>query len=201
MYMQILKTRGIRLKTGDYKEGVLPDATSSPFSTQPDGMPALVRVSHGENPDLDPVKVTRTRLEAVIFVDGHFVGPDSGHSFELMANRLNAEQELAGLVSAARNDPTKRDAWAAVYRIFNGRLAISRADRLKLALAADLQEAKTRKGDEAAYDVADRELSIPKLWRATAMSVRLRVALVAMRMVDISELCGEADEHFGIVME
>jgi hypothetical protein len=34
-----------------------------------------------------------------------------------MSSRLIAEQELVGLVSAARNDPTKREAaWAEVKR-------------------------------------------------------------------------------------
>lgn len=39
-------------------------------------------------------------------------------------------------------------------------------DGLKKSLAADLLNTQKNDGEEAAYDVADRELSIPKLWRA-----------------------------------
>lgn len=131
IHMQMLNTRGIRLQTGDYKEGILAGATSVPLSTEP-GMPSPPIISHGENPDVNPVPVIKATLEAVVSADGQFVGPASEQSedeFADMADRLIAEQELAALVSAARKDPTKREAAWADYRIFNSRLALSRADR------------------------------------------------------------------------
>ena len=51
----------------------------------------------------------RVVLDALIFADSQFVGPDMGQSFEVLANELIAEQELAQRVSAARNDPAKRE--------------------------------------------------------------------------------------------
>jgi hypothetical protein len=51
----------------------------------------------------------RVVLDALIFPDGQFVGPDMGQSFEELTKQLIAEQELAQRVSAARNDPAKRE--------------------------------------------------------------------------------------------
>jgi len=118
--------------------------------------------------------VVRVTLDAVLFADGQFVDPDTGHRFEAWANQLVAEQELAQLVAAARNDPSKREAaWAEVNRISQVPLVVGRGqaggsttDSLKKSLAADLLRTKKTDGEAAAYDVADRELSIPKLWRA-----------------------------------
>jgi hypothetical protein len=150
--------------------------------------PAPVRMAYG--PYVTPPTFVRVVLDAVVFADGQFVGPDQGHNFEGMANQLLAEQELAGLVSAARNDATKREAaWAEVTRLAcHGCEDPGGADLplqedlgkrpppqnrppefLEWAqepVARDLLFAKNRSGEDAAYDVADRELSIPKLWRA-----------------------------------
>jgi uncharacterized lipoprotein len=108
-----------------------------------------------------------------LFADGQFVGPDTGHRFEAWANQLVTEQELAQLVAGARNDPSKPEAaWAEVNRISQsprvvgrGQAGVSTTD-MKKALAADLLNAQKTDGEAAAYHVADRELSIPKLWRA-----------------------------------
>ena len=96
------------------------------------------------------------------------MGPDTGQSFEVLANQLIAEQELAQRVSAARNDPAKRETilaeltgWAQPCR--------GRPDGHQLSqmgLARDLFFAKNRAGEDAVFDVADREMAIPKLWRA-----------------------------------
>jgi hypothetical protein len=37
---------------------------------------------------------------------------------------------------------------------------------MKLVLAGDLLNTQKRDGEAAAYDVADREMAIPKLWKA-----------------------------------
>lgn len=71
--------------------------------------------------------VVRVILDAVLFADGQFVGPDTSHRFEAWANQLVAEQELAQLVAAARNDPSKRAAaWAEVNRISQSPLVAGR---------------------------------------------------------------------------
>lgn len=60
-------------------------------------------------------------LDAVVFADGEVVGPDTAHNFEQLSRRLAAEQEVAALVSAARNDPTKQTAaWAELDRLRTG---------------------------------------------------------------------------------
>ena len=78
----------------------------------------------GNGPRPDPPKpkiLTRASLDAVIFSDGEFVGADRGKSFDRLAEQFAAERELAALVSAARNDPTKREAaWAEVDRLRPG---------------------------------------------------------------------------------
>lgn len=87
----MLNARGIRLQT-DYREGILPDAFTRPLTCK-----LMLRTA--TQPGTAMVRAT---LEAVIFEDGHFVGPDSGKDFGEMATQLIAEQELAALVSAAR---------------------------------------------------------------------------------------------------
>jgi hypothetical protein len=156
-YRRNLKTRELRLN----------------LKNQSIESPAPVIRAYG--PNLTPPTFARVVLDVVVFADGQFVGPDQGHNFEGMANQLLAEQELAGLVSAARNDATKREAaWAEVTR-----LAQPLSQRLpppnrppeffewaQALVARDLMFAKNRSGEDAAYDVADREMAIPKLWRA-----------------------------------
>lgn len=117
-------------------------------------------------------------LDAVVFADGEFVGPDTAHNFEQLSRRLAAEQEVAALVSAARNDPTKQTAaWAELDRIRTGS---ARSDFDQFQLVVDLLNSRSRRGaadapddrevsasgDAAAYDMADKVLAIPKLWRS-----------------------------------
>jgi hypothetical protein len=110
-----------------------------------------------------------------VFADGQFVGPDEGHNFEGMANQVAAEQELAGLVSAARNDATKREAASAevtgLAQPLNKRPPPQNRppeflEWAQEVVARDLVLARNRAGEDAAYDMADREMAIPKLWRA-----------------------------------
>ena len=122
-----------------------------------------------------PPGTLRVVLDALIFPYGQFVGPDEGHNFEVLANQLIAEQELAQRVAAARKDAAKREAaWAEVTRLAQpyGELSLDRAELYELSdigqvqVARDLVFAKNRAGEDAVFDVADKELAIPKLWRA-----------------------------------
>jgi hypothetical protein len=116
----------------------------------------------------------RVVLDALIFSDGQVVGPDEGHNFEVLTKQLIVEQELAQLVSAARNDPAKRQA---ILAEVTGLAQPHRGPRphdpehrysqmVQEVLARDLVFVKNRAGEDAVFDVADRELAIPKLWRA-----------------------------------
>ena len=168
-----LKTRGLRLNnvpalglSRPLDAGIPPGGTESPLSHSP-GSAALVDTYPPPPPFVKAV------LDAVVFADGEFVGPDTGHNFEVLANQLIAEQELALRVSAARSDPTKREsAWAEVALIAHPQRPLPHVPGQELAemgqrvLASDLMFAKNRAGEAAGYDVADREMAIPKLWRA-----------------------------------
>jgi hypothetical protein len=170
-YRRNLKTRELRLNMKNLSAGIPPSGLDSPLSPPSSSgreFPSPPRVMT-QGVILDERTLVRVVLDGVVFADGHFVGPDQGHNFDDIANQIVAEQELAGLVSAARNDPTQREAaWVEVNRIFQNRQtpAYSRTDRLKLVLAADLLNTQKHDGEAAAYDVADREMAIPKLWRA-----------------------------------
>ena len=104
----------------------------------------------------------------VVFANGEVVGPDSGEHFADLANQVIAEQELAERVSAARRDPAQREAiWAEVNRLIQkGDAPQPEAERLQTSLARDLDFAKSHSGEGTAYDIADRETKIPKLWKA-----------------------------------
>ena len=125
-------------------------------------------------PPAPPVTV-RVVLDALIFADSQFVGPDMGQNFEVLTTQLIAEQELAQRVSAARNDPAKRETiLAEVTRLAQpprGPRPVHDPEHVlkqisQEVLARDLVFAKNRAGEAAVFDVADKELAIPKLWRA-----------------------------------
>jgi hypothetical protein len=116
-YRRNLKTRELRLNMKNLAAGIPPSGLESPLSPPSSG-PSSKRVMI-RGVILDERTLVTVVLDAVVFADGQFVGPDSGNGFEEMSSRVIAEQELAALVSAARNDPTKREAaWAEVNRIF-----------------------------------------------------------------------------------
>ena len=149
--------------------GIPPGGTESPMSPLPHS-PALNSPTTPimtNSPNLTPPTFTKVVLDTIVFADGQFVGPDSDNGFEEMSSWLIAEQELAALVSAARKDPAKRSAaWAEVNRIIQNRATPRDSDIMKLELAGDLLGIEKYDGEAAAYDVADREMAIPKLWRA-----------------------------------
>ena len=142
--------------------GIPPGGTENPLSADPGG-PAPVRV----HPPA-PKALSKVSLDLVVFANGEVVGPDSGNQFADMANQVIAEQELAERVSAARGDPAQREAiWAEVNRLIQkGDAPQPEAERLQTSLARDLDFAKSHSGEGTAYDIADRETKIPKLWKA-----------------------------------
>jgi hypothetical protein len=160
-YWRDLKTRGLRLDMKNLSAGIPPGGRESPLSAVPGG-PRPIRVRRGV-----PKTLSKVSLDVVVFANGEVVGPDSGNHFADMANQVIAEQELAERVSAARRDPTKREAiWAEINRLIqrsNG--PQPEAERLQTSLARDLDFAKNHSGEAAAFDIADREMAIPKLWR------------------------------------
>ena len=120
-----------------------------------------------------PLVTVRVALDALIFPDGEFVGPDMGHNFEVLANQLIVEQELAQRVSAARNDSAKRATILAevtgLAQPHRGRPYDPEQRYSQMAqetFARDLVFVKNRAGEDAVFDVADREMAMPKLWRA-----------------------------------
>ena len=161
-YWRDLKTRGLRLEMKNLSAGIPPGGTENPLSAVPGG-PAPVRV----HPAV-PKALSKVSLDLVVFANGEVVGPDSGNQFADMANQVIAEQELAERVSAARSDPAQREAiWAEVNRLIQkGDAPQSEAERLQTSLARDLDFAKSHSGEGTAYDIADREMKIPKLWKA-----------------------------------
>jgi hypothetical protein len=160
-YWRDLKTRGLRLHMKNLSAGIPPGGTESPLSAVP-GDPAPIRVRRAVQKTLSKVS-----LDVVVFSNGEVVGPDSGNNFADMANQVIAEQELAKRVSAARRDPTKREAiWAEVIRLIQrGNGPQPEAEQVQTSLARDLDFAKNHSGEAAAFDIADREMAIPKLWR------------------------------------
>ena len=161
-YWRDLKTRGLRLDMKNLSAGIPPGGTENPLSAVPGG-PAPVRVHPAA-----PKALSKVSLDLVVFANGEVVGPDSGNQFADMANQVIAEQELAERVSAARSDPAQREAiWAEVNRLIQkGDAPQPEAERLQTSLARDLDFAKSHAGEGTAYDIADREMKIPKLWKA-----------------------------------
>jgi hypothetical protein len=160
-YWRDLKTRGLRLDLKNLSAGIPPGGRESPLSAVPGGPPPI-RVRRGV-----PKTLSKVSLDVVVFANGEVVGPDSGNNFADMANQVIAEQELAVRVSAARRDPTKREGiWAEINRLIQrGSGPQPEAERLQTSLARDLDVAKNHSGQAAAFDIADREMAIPKLWR------------------------------------
>lgn len=109
-YRRNLNTRGLRLNVSALglrgRPGFL-DLPHDGVAIPPGGMvrleyPAVVTIfSRSQVASTQPVKVV---LDALIFAVSQFVGPDMGQRFEVLANQLIAEQELAQRVSAARNE-------------------------------------------------------------------------------------------------
>lgn len=72
-------------------------------------VPAQVRDVRGL-----PVQHTSVALDAVLFDDGHVLGPDKGGMFDGLASQIKAEQEIAAILLNA----TDRDAaWASLQAI------------------------------------------------------------------------------------
>jgi len=167
-YVRNLNTHSLRLNVPALG---LPDIGIPPGGTKT--LEYLVSVAPGGVTSAPPV-IVRVALDALIFPDGQFVGPDMGNNFEVLANQLIVEQELAQRVSAARNDSAKR---ATILAEVTGLAQPHRGPRpydpehrysqmAQETLARDLVFVKNRAGEDAVFDVADRELAIPKLWRA-----------------------------------
>ena len=174
-YGRTLNTRSLRLNVpalglgGPASAGIPPGGTLRlEYPTPP-----IVTSFPSSQASTPPVRI-RAALDALIFSDGQFVGPDVGHNFEVLEKRLIAEQELAQRVSAARNDPAKRETiLAEVTGLAQPHRSPRSHDREQALsqiwqeqLARDLVFAKNRAGEDAVFDVADREMAIPKLWRA-----------------------------------
>lgn len=165
-----LTTRGIRLNMKNMAAGLPPGGTQSPLSGD-----VRPRIASNSIPP-QTITITRCILDAIVFADGQFVGPDEGHYFEPMANQVIAEQAVAERVAAGRNDPAQREAvWAEITHLVPPppfRPQRSRdpqatlVEQARISVARDLLSAKNESGEAAAYDIADREMAIPKLWRA-----------------------------------
>ena len=112
-YGRTLNTRSLRLNVpalglgGPASAGIPPGGTLRlEYPTPP-----IVTSFPSSQASTPPVRI-RAALDALIFSDGQFVGPDEGHNFEVLAKQLIAEQELAQLfLLPAMILPNGRPSW------------------------------------------------------------------------------------------
>jgi hypothetical protein len=170
-YLPVNFRRGAAPRPGDSPEGLPPGGVRTISTAMP--TPPVAWSGNGPRPDPPKPKIlTGASLDAVIFSDGEFVAPDRGKSFDQLVKQFAAERELATFVAAARNNLAKRAAaWGEVDRLRP--LAprtiptpLTPEDSLKMGLAQMLSYTLQRQGEAAAYDLAEREMAVPKLWRA-----------------------------------
>jgi hypothetical protein len=114
-YRRNLNTRGLRLNVSALglrgRPGfldLLHDGVAiPPGETVRLEYPAAVTIfSRSQVASTQSVKVV---LDALIFANSQFAGPDMGQSFEVLADQLIAEQETRPRCFCCRNDPAKRE--------------------------------------------------------------------------------------------
>jgi hypothetical protein len=88
-FMPTLKTEDLRLAL------VRPTSASGPMATPPR------RSSFGKG-SADGRPIVKAILDAVIFDDGQYAGPDSGQYFEILSGRVDGERALAQAVSGKK---------------------------------------------------------------------------------------------------
>lgn len=135
----------------------------------------------GENGFIDgfiPVErstiINKMSLDAVIFADGEFAGPDTAHLFDIISMRVDATREFALQVL---NDTGIIET---IARSFHSRFKarIGRAlEEIQIPEAQDkaaqeLYGIQQSDGIEAARQAAERLSKLPKLWRVWPPSSR-----------------------------
>jgi hypothetical protein len=109
---------------------------------------------------VEPVKVM---LDAVIFEDGHFVGPDKGQSFDKLSEILDAQVALARRVM--NREP---DIWTELENLTKPSAFHNQTWQVHSGLTflvRDLIYIKNHYGEDKALKIAEFSASLPKLWR------------------------------------
>ena len=121
--------------------------------------------------------VVKVIIETVILADGECVGADSARRFDHMAAKVKAEGDLGRELAAVRHHPSRYEAvWAHIMTLWETPDPVkfypdpkTELDDFALfeqhIMARDFIYTRKMKGDEAAYDMADRAATLPTLWR------------------------------------
>jgi hypothetical protein len=124
----------------------------------------------GENgfiPDAPSANINKLSLDAVIFSDGEFAGPDTAHLFDVISMRVDATREFAlqALDDTGRIETMAR-AYLARFKARRGwtHEEIQKAEAQDKA-AQELYGIQLSDGIEAARQAAERLSRLPKLWR------------------------------------
>lgn len=108
---------------------------------------------------------TSVTLDAVLFEDGHLVGPDKGGMFQRLTEQIKAEQEVAAILLNA-TDTDRGAAWQKILRIarsggFEGDGSSLAAYRL--SYAQQLIQIVATQGEAAALKLAESTKNYPTI--------------------------------------
>lgn len=159
-----INLRFLALRGGQSNAGIAPGAQAQ-HSPGP---------SQGKAPSTGPAETAS--LDAVLFSDGEFVGPDRSRSFKAISATIYGEQDLdAQVITIQSATPEAKSAfWEQVQRISQGlSTTLTFRDstdlpgyRFRQKLEAQrLLQTRQKYGDNAALNLATQTSVYPNLWR------------------------------------
>ena len=150
--------------------GIAPGSTFWPTLGAIDGgtsrrfpAPARVRDASGL-----PLQHTSVALDAVLFEDGHFVGPDQSGTYDRLTNQIQQEQEIAAILL---NTTDRVAAWASIESIASnspepparGRYSVGAGPQppSRAQFARQLLLVRSAQGDAGAIRIAESTKNYP----------------------------------------
>lgn len=122
-----------------------------------------------------PTPIVQAVLEAVVFRDGHFVGPSSPSSqrdFDNFAVQVRFAAEIGAQVTAVEDklEVDKVLMWEQVITLSSNRpdrpgLPVDHVNHRKWATALNLVQTRNSRGEAAAFKLAEHYASLPALWK------------------------------------
>jgi len=116
--------------------------------------------------------IVKAILDAVIFGDGQFAGPDNAHSYERLGLRMKAISQVGSMLTGVRNGTAAQQSqvWEQIAALAAATPTNTNTEQERFLLwtqqttANYLVHAK-RSGSDAAFQLAEHYSSIPTLWR------------------------------------
>jgi hypothetical protein len=150
----------------DGRSAGIPPGSSQPFAPQTD-----IRF-----PDqTDAGSFVSATLDAVLFSDGEFAGPDRSKAFDDIVATIAGEQHVANQLLSVQNSsgPEKDAVWSQILQMARGEAPAGQMktppevlfQKAQTITAGELVGARDRTGEDAAFDLAVRSGKYPNLWR------------------------------------